>query len=380
MTTRMRLIGIPLALALLGIACATAVSAQSLGGLLNRVKQAKGKSTPASDQKAPQADDVNGQPNLTAMKIDFIPGEKTIFYDDFSDMAADEPPPHWKVRGDAVELREGGGIRELTPLGRSDMNSPALVIPKNFTLEVDVRNPEHLSITLGKGEVDGVGRGAVLDTLLTQSPGGARDTVQVVVHDPTSELGNPTVGGVDLSKPVQFGLWVQSGRLRVYVNGNRVLDVNQVDLPAVDRLYLGPWTDKDHPIGIRRVRVAESAPDFSTTIASGKYVSHGITFDTDSDRLKPESAGVLRMVANALDKNPNLKLAINGYTDSVGEAAHNLDLSKRRAAAVRSVLISQFGVDASRLTADGFGAAQPIGSNDTAEGRAANRRVEFVKQ
>jgi outer membrane protein OmpA-like peptidoglycan-associated protein len=93
-----------------------------------------------------------------------------------------------------------------------------------------------------------------------------------------------------------------------------------------------------------------------------------------------DSAPVLKQVAAGLEKNPNLKLEIDGYTDSVGDAAHNLDLSKRRAEAVRSVLVSQFGVDAARLTSNGFGAAQPVGSNDSPEGRAQNRRVEFVKQ
>ena len=109
-------------------------------------------------------------------------------------------------------------------------------------------------------------------------------------------------------------------------------------------------------------------------------MTHGILFDTDSDRLKPESAPVIKGVVRGLEKNPNLKLEIDGYTDSVGDAQHNLELSKRRAEAVRSVLISQFGVEAGRLTSNGFGAEKPIGSNDTAEGRAQNRRVEFVKR
>jgi outer membrane protein OmpA-like peptidoglycan-associated protein len=81
-----------------------------------------------------------------------------------------------------------------------------------------------------------------------------------------------------------------------------------------------------------------------------------------------------------LAKNPNLKLEIDGYTDSVGDAGHNLDLSKRRAQAVQAVLVAQFGVDAVRLTSGGFGADKPIGNNDTAQGRAENRRAEFVKK
>lgn len=129
------------------------------------------------------------------------------------------------------------------------------------------------------------------------------------------------------------------------------------------------------------VRFAESAPDFSQTIlSSGRYVTHGILFDMDSDCLKAESAPVIQTIARGLETNPNLKLQIEGHTDSVGAASHNLDLSKRRAEAVKTVLVGQFKIDASRLTAAGLGATKPIDSNDTPQGRSQNRRVEFVKQ
>ena len=106
----------------------------------------------------------------------------------------------------------------------------------------------------------------------------------------------------------------------------------------------------------------------------------GPNSDNDSNRLKPDSAPVLKQIVAGLEKNPNLKLEIDGYTDSVGDAGHNLDLSQRHAEAVRPVLASQLGVDAARLTSNGFGAAQPIASNDTPDGRARNRKVEFVEQ
>ena len=134
-------------------------------------------------------------------------------------------------------------------------------------------------------------------------------------------------------------------------------------------------------VGYRSVRFAESTPDFSQVIASsGRYVSHGILFDTGSDRLKPESATVIQSIARGLETNPNLKLQIEGHTDSVGNAAQNLDLSKRRAEAVKAVLVSQFKVDPARLTTAGLGQTKPIDTNDTPQGRAQNRRVEFVKQ
>ncbi len=160
---------------------------------------------------------------------------------------------------------------------------------------------------------------------------------------------------------------------------SRIVDTTQVNWGPLDNVFVNYAGYR--PNGMRSVRIAESAPDFSTVInASGKYVTHGINFDTDSDHLKPESSAVLKMVAAGLSKNPNLKLEIDGYTDSVGDKAHNLDLSKRRAQAVQTVLVSQFGVDASRLTSSGYGADKPIGSNDTPDGRAANRRVEFLKK
>jgi outer membrane protein OmpA-like peptidoglycan-associated protein len=122
-------------------------------------------------------------------------------------------------------------------------------------------------------------------------------------------------------------------------------------------------------------------PDFSQVISSsGRYIARGILFDTDSDVIKPESGPVIKQIARGLDSNPNLKLMIEGHTDSVGDAAHNLDLSKRRAEAVKAVLIGQFNIDASRLSATGMGSTKPVDSNDTPQGRAQNRRVELVKQ
>lgn len=96
--------------------------------------------------------------------------------------------------------------------------------------------------------------------------------------------------------------------------------------------------------------------------------------------MKPESAAVIQSIARGLETNQNLKLRIEGHTDSVGNADQNLDLSRRRAEAVKSVLVSQFKTDAARLTAAGLGATKPVGSNDTPLGRTQNRRVEFVRQ
>jgi OmpA-OmpF porin, OOP family len=111
-----------------------------------------------------------------------------------------------------------------------------------------------------------------------------------------------------------------------------------VDLPQIDSVDIEDgFLGADASLGYQMVRFAESTPDFSQIIASsGRYIARGILFDTDSDKIKPESAPVIKLIAQGLEKNHNLKLLIEGHTDSVGDAAHNMDLSKRRAEAVQS--------------------------------------------
>ena len=134
-------------------------------------------------------------------------------------------------------------------------------------------------------------------------------------------------------------------------------------------------------MAFRRVRFAESVPDFSQTILSaGKFVTHGILFNTDSDVITSDSAAVIQQIAKGLAANPDMNVEIDGHTDSTGTPEHNMDLSKRRAEAVKNVLASQFSIDAGRLTTAGFGSTKPIDNNNTAAGKAQNRRVEFVRK
>ncbi len=326
---------------------------------------------------APQAPTTAAQPEFTVLKADFVPGEKTIFYDDFTDMGAGDAPPHFKVRGSAAELRSAGAIRQLTITQRASIFPNLTALPKNFTYEAEIKaDTKGRAITTlmlaSKGK-------QILHLSTTASP----KLVDLVcsLRSPYQELGRKRAAA-NWDEPVKLALWVQNGRIRVFTNGEKQLDFNQVDLPPIDSVELAhDFYGANQAIGYRMVRFAESMPDFSQVItSSGRYVTHGILFDTDSDRLKPESAPVVQIIARGLENNPNLNLLIEGHTDSVGNAAHNLDLSKRRAEAVKSVLVSQFKVDPVRLTTSGLGATKPIDSNDTPQGRAQNRRVELVKQ
>jgi outer membrane protein OmpA-like peptidoglycan-associated protein len=126
--------------------------------------------------------------------------------------------------------------------------------------------------------------------------------------------------------------------------------------------------------------VADAAALSSGLTSSGHTVVSGILFDTGKDVVKPESAAALQEIVKLLQQDAKLKLYVVGHTDNVGGLAANVELSRRRAAAVVQALTAQYHVAADKLQAYGNGPYAPLASNDSDDGRALNRRVELVKQ
>ncbi|MBX3027230.1 OmpA family protein [bacterium] len=108
-----------------------------------------------------------------------------------------------------------------------------------------------------------------------------------------------------------------------------------------------------------------------------KIVLRGVNFDFDKYNIRPDAVPILEQACSQLKAEPSIDVSCQGHTDSIGSDAYNMKLSERRADAVRNWLI-KCGIPASRLTAKGFGKRNPVASNDTAEGRAQNRRTELV--
>ena len=105
-----------------------------------------------------------------------------------------------------------------------------------------------------------------------------------------------------------------------------------------------------------------------------------ILFDFDSSHIKTESYALLREFANALKTGlAGVNITIIGHTDSIGNKIYNLGLSIKRAEAVKHFLVNDLGVEETWLTTRGYGEIQPIATNETEEGRAKNRRVEFMR-
>lgn len=112
----------------------------------------------------------------------------------------------------------------------------------------------------------------------------------------------------------------------------------------------------------------------------GRVALYGIFFDTAKASLKPASAPTLEEIAKLMKADPELRLVVVGHTDNVGKFDYNMDLSKRRAAAVEKTLTNQYGIGQARLSSWGVGYLSPVASNQSDEGRALNRRVELVER
>jgi outer membrane protein OmpA-like peptidoglycan-associated protein len=176
-----------------------------------------------------------------------------------------------------------------------------------------------------------------------------------------------------------IAIWVQKSRIRLYQNMDKVFDIPKAfptGCVKPDRIRFERGAAM-----VSNIRIAVGAPDMRNKLMTeGKLVTYGIYFDVNKDVVKPESYGTLKEIAKILNEVPDVKVKIVGHTDSDGQNAANLDLSKRRAASVKAELAKSFGVNADRLETDGMGETLPVAANDSPANKALNRRVEFIKQ
>jgi outer membrane protein OmpA-like peptidoglycan-associated protein len=353
-------------------------------------KSEKGKT---NNESAQQSSSVTPLTSFT--QYDFVPGDKILFYDDFSQDAVGDFPAQWTTNG-------SGEIRTINkyPGKWLYMNSRDNVycfsntinFPENFIMEFDVvptpddEGGDYCSFyfTLWNQVEE-----KELDDDLYPGGNGLHITVKT---DGWEARGYNNVNQADISgdtelAPVKLNqsnhviVWVQKKRLRIYHAGKKVLDQPSV-VPVAskfNRLRFSLWSQSGLPY-LSNLKITTAAPDMrSKLLTEGKIVSYGIYFDSGKDVVKPESYGSIKEIAAVLNENPSVKINVVGHTDSDGDDAMNLDLSKRRAANVKKALVNDFGIAADRISTDGKGESQPLAPNSSPEGKSKNRRVEFIK-
>ena len=191
-----------------------------------------------------------------------------------------------------------------------------------------------------------------------------------------------------VNKVLHVSIAVNKTRIRIYLGDTKLIDLPRALTSAMrntfflNNNYIVPASELGMLVG--NVRIASSEVDARSLLIKqlmeeGKAVTSDILFDVNSDVIKPQSYEIINQFGDALVKNPSLRIRIIGHTDSDGTDAANLMLSQKRAAAVRKYITGHYTVDASRMETDGKGESQPVAPNTTADGKAKNRRVEFVK-
>jgi len=196
-------------------------------------------------------------------------------------------------------------------------------------------------------------------------------------------LNSGTSDYLEKDNPIVAGEWnhfafsFNQRAFKGYVNGVRLINVPTMKAPGY--LYFASGSNYRYT-GLSNVRIAQGAvPLYDRLTTDGKITTYAITFETGKADLKPESIIEINRVAKLMQEHPELSFEVQGHCDNTGSDSVNDPLSQERADAIVAVLVKQ-GIAGDRLTAVGKGSHSPIADNSTAEGRAKNRRVEFVKK
>ena len=372
-------------------------------------KPAASEEKPAASEEKPAAPEQKPAKKVqnSYAKSDFVPGDEIFFEDDFANEKLGEFPLRWDLLDGYVETAslEGrkvlaftdNGLGQVMPLMKDNKWN---WLPEIFTLEFD--------LFVAPISDDG---GSTLEMQLCFGERGASDYYNAPsyvnfqyredgsssmawrLRKPSSsaqtvgdkQLGlNPGFGDYnEKDNPLRAGEWnhfafsFNERAFKGYINGFRIINVPAMEAPGY--FYFNSASQYAYS-GISNVRLAKGAvPLYDRLMSEGKIVTYAITFETGKADLKPESMVEINRVAKLMQENPGLEFEVQGHCDATGSDKVNDPLSQKRAEAIVAALVEE-GIAEARLTAVGKGSHQPIASNSTDEGRAKNRRVEFVKK
>lgn len=308
---------------------------------------------------------------------DFIPGEKILFEDLFTEAVDGEFPSRWKLIDRQGVINTVAGEKVFVfqdcSLGSMGKTEPRIktknYLTGSFTAEFDFFLPEEeeaiaLALRDNAGEVRFI----------------SIQANEAIVRTNYFPFENDLTGRYKEMENLQ-GTWYHAAfacknrQLKCYINESRVLVIPDCSFDPLSLFMMGTLN-----VRFKNFKLAEGGGMnmLDKILTDGRFVSRAIKFDVAKATIKGESMGFISELAKWLNTNPTVNLEIGGHTDSDGDNASNQKLSEMRAEAVKRALVG-LGINASRLNAKGYGETVPVSSNDTPEGKADNRRVEFKK-
>ena len=325
-------------------------------------------------------------PILNWAKYDFVPGSEIIFEDDFAGEQNGEFPSRWDVTKGVIEIAELG-VERVVWFKKTNSNAPDAILPllknrnndylpEEFTFEMDVYF--HSNISLNKEYFI-----YLYDSKNQIKIMSASKPIRIEFN----RIHQNFVGDYypsEEKKAIKEGwrhvaISFNKRALKGYLDDTRLLNIPNCEFNPTGIMITAHNTSCTGKPFIKNVRIAKGAvPLYDKFLVDGKFVTTGIKFDVNKATIKPESMGTINYVVKMMTDHPELKFSVEGHTDSDGETGANQKLAEERAKSVLDAMV-KLGIAANRLTSKGHGETKPMTTNDTPEGKAQNRRVEFVK-
>jgi OmpA-OmpF porin, OOP family len=321
-------------------------------------------------------------PELVWSQFDFVPGDVIIFEDNLEGEYNGEFPSKWDLVAGTIEnarfgddnvifFRRATSRQGIVPLIKENQHD---YLPDAFTMEFDAYFEAGVHNQIYYVNLfDMKNQKRIMQDL--------RIYINKAVYE-KNEGGYPGATRThidDEAKWRRVSISFNRRALKVYLDDARLLNIPNITDNPTGITIRGNNSQGNHQSFIKNIRIAKGAvPLYDKFLTDGKIVTNGIRFDVNKATIRPESMGVINEIVNLMKAHQELKFSVEGHTDSDGAAELNQRLSEARAQAVMDKMI-EMGIAKERLAFAGHGQSKPIANNATSEGKAENRRVEFVK-
>ena len=332
-------------------------------------------------------------------QTDFVPGTAVFFEDNLQGEQMGEFPSKWDLIDGSTDVASMKGKKciHFEPGTRIEplMTNQSSYLPDFFTLECDfwMNDPKTDLSNCYEFEFNKSNDENVYEIRIGESYDKLTVTCRYKsVAGDWRDSGGGKTWEMKKNDWSHFALSFNKRAIKIYINGKRVINIPNSQAADRVKIHQAEWGgfhgNKNYMSNFRFAKggnelYERNATDMSAVekaiAETGKFVTNNILFETGKATLKPESMAEIQKVADYMKKNPSVRFEVQGHTDNQGSDAINDPLSQQRAEAVVKAL-EQLGCDPFNMRAVGKGSHEPVASNSTDEGRAKNRRVEFIKK